>query len=365
MISINLNMVNKVTSYFIITIPSLFLLISLMWIIHFFLKIKRTSSEITNLKSRPPDPENDLRLFRYKNRIYKSFLFLYYTIMEVLYVSSLILENSFDLTDAKNSTIAGGNCIIHKGSYLHIRYESKYAYVMAIRKGLIVYSALLFVLILFYFNNIYKFKEKFRHSTKQVLWLFITFLPAVIVAITTLFPWTILFDWVLNAFILEVSYFVGIYYAKILNRQLRMQQQDLEHVDNSNTTILKTHSQIIKQYLVFIKPIFIMAQYLLLSKVLDEFVKEFVGTVILNNCWIEETFKIRLNLIISSETEKIFSIVSQVVNANITLAIVLFVVTLIVLNLKFVCNKIISNRKVYKTHYKSSTPLLGNYKGIV
>ena len=365
MTSINLNMANKIASYVTITIPSLFMFISVLWIIHFFLKIKRTLSEISDLKRRPSDPENNLRLFRYKNRFYKSIIFLYYTVMEVLYVSSLILENSFDLTDAKNSTIISNNCSIHTGSYLHIRYESKLAYAMAVRKGLIVYSASLFVLILFYFNNMYKFKEHYRHSTKQVLWLFITFLPAVIVAITTLFPWTILFDWVLNAFILEVSYFAGVYYAKKLNIQLRMQHQDLEHIDYSNTTILKTHSQVIKQYLVFIKPIFIMAQYLLLSKVLDEFVKEFVGTIILNNCWIETTFKIRLKLDISSETVKIFSIVRQVVNVNITIAIVLFVVTMIVLNLKFVCNKIISNRKVYKTHYTSSTPLLGNHKGIV
>lgn len=365
MSSIILNMASKVFNYFNIVLPSLFLLISVTWIIHFLLKIRRTLSEITDLKRRPSDPENNLRLFRCKNRLYKSILFLYYTVIEVLYASSLILENSFDLTDAKNSTINGNSCSIYTGSYLHIRYESKLAYIMAMRKGLVVYSALIFVLILFYFNNIYQFKEKFRHRTKQVLWLFITFLPAVIVAITTLFPWTILFDWVLNAFVLEVSYFVGIYFAKKLNRQLRMQQQDLEHVDYSDTTILKTHSRIINQYLVFIKPIFIVTQYLLLSKVLDEFVKEFIGTIILNNCWIEKTFKIRLKLNISSETERIFSIVSRVVTANITLAIGLFVVTMIALNLKFICNKIVSSRKVYKTHYKSSTPLLGNYKGIV
>ncbi|KAI6649258.1 hypothetical protein LOD99_11625 [Oopsacas minuta] len=277
----------------------------------------------------------------------------------------MITELSFNLAHSKNNTIYVNNCSLYGGSYLHLRYEKVFASAMAVRKGLVVYVTLLFLLILLYFNNVYKFKERFAYSAKQVLWLFVTFLPALLVAITTFLPWTILIDWILNSIVLIVAFFAGVHYAKKLNVQLKMRQQDLEHADGIDVVDLRTHSQQIRQYRLFIKPIFIIGQYLLISKIIDELVKEFVGTILLNNCWVEKTFRIQFPLNISSKAEDIYSILQLVVTTNLTVAICLLMITLIIMNMLLICNKINSKRRVYRTHFKSSTPLLGNYRGIV
>ena len=343
-----------------IIIFCLTLVITVAWMVHFFAKIKRTVSDIKNILQRPGDPDNEVRLFNFKNRFFKSVLFMYYMFIEGLVIASLIIEYSFDLIYSSDNSISMNNCTINRGSYLYLRYEYKYAFILAIRKGFLVYATLLFILILYYFNNIYKLKEKFIYSPKQVLWLAITFLPGLFVAIATLFPWTILFDWFTNGFILEFTFFVGVYHAKKLNNQLRMRQQDLEHVDFIDKYEMKIHSRQMKQYRLFIKPIFIVGQYLIISKILDEFVREFLGTLILNTCWIKNTFKINFGFFFSLEVKRIYSIANQIVIANITLSVVAFLMTLMVMNFILIWNRIISKRKVIST-----TPLLDNYRGIV
>ena len=334
--------------------------------VHFFAKIKRTISDIKNILQRPGDPDNEPRLFVFKNRFFKSVLFMYYMFVESLVISSLIIENSFDILYPENSTISmNNNCTIVRGSYLHLRYDYKFALVVAIRKGLVVYTTLLFLLILYYFNNIYKLKEKYIYSPKQVFWLIITFLPALLVAIATLFPWTILLDWFANGLILEITFFVGVYYAKKLNIQLKMRQQDLEHGDQIDIFELKTHAQQMKQYRLFIKPIFVVAQILILSKILDEFVREFIGTFVLNKCWIEYTFKIKFGFISSSEVKKIYLIIQQIVVANVSLSAVAFLVTVIGLNIILIWNEVKSKRKVCRNNFTCSTPLLDSYRRIV
>ena len=344
----------------------LFLLVSVSWMVHFFAKIKRTISDIKNILQRPGDPDNEPRLFVFKNRFFKSVLFMYYMFVESLVISSLIIENSFDILYPENNTISmNNNCTIARGSYLHLRYDYKFALVVAIRKGLVVYTTLLFLLILYYFNNIYKLKEKYIYSPKQVFWLIITFLPALVVAIATLFPWTILLDWFANGLILEITFFVGVYYAKKLNIQLKMRQQDLEHGDQIDIFELKTHAQQMKQYRLFIKPIFVVAQILILSKILDEFVREFIGTFVLNKCWIEYTFKIKFGFVSSSEVKKIYLIIQQIVVANVSLSAVAFLVTVIGLNIILIWNEVKSKRKVCRNNFTCSTPLLDNYRRIV
>ena len=343
-----------------IIIFCLFLLITVSWIIHFFVKIKRTLSDIKNILSRPRDLENERRLSHFKRRLFKSVLFIYYMSIEGLAIVSLITEYTFDISNSRNNTMSLNNCTVDSGSYLYLRYEYKFALILAVRKGLILYATILFILILCYFNDIYKLKEKFKYTPRKILWLIITFLPAVFVAMSTLFPWTILIDWVINGFILELTFFIGVYYAKKLNIQLKMRQQDLSHVDFVDKFQIKTHAKQVRQYRFFIKPIFVLGQFLIIAKILDEFVREFVGTLVLNACWIEETFKIKFGFFSSSEVKRIYSIASQIVVGNISLAVVVFLVTLMSMNLIMIWNNLRSKRKVF-----SSTPLMENYRGIV
>ena len=353
----------KILNSLLLTNFVLSIIISLGWLTYFIFKTKDALNQLRGLKKRPKDPENNIRTSRIRNDYYKSIIFIYYLVIEGALLSCMLVECIYEVVSTHSPVTTDYNCTIARESYLQARHDYTFAIILSTRRGLAVYLTLVFVLILYYFYKIYKLKERFRYSMREAKWLLVTMIPAFFVTVTTLTPWTILIDWITNGIILEIVYFIGVYYAKKVNAYLVMRQQDLIHAYEIDRFTVKQHSSQIRQYKMFLKPIFILGQYLILSKVLDECVKECVGTVILNQCWVEKTFKIPFKFEATAYIKKVYYILKLAVSANIALALLLFTGTLIILNLILIWNNLKWRRNQYQytTSYKASTPLLANH----